>query len=115
MSQGADQVKAPLEGGIHALAVSTSATAGTNVGYDGGYVMFICDVDFYIKFGKDADIADPDSTATDADTDGAASDGSDRRAWFWPANTPMPLWISSFTRYFKAIAGESGTLRWYNG
>ena len=115
-SQGADQVKAPIQGQIHALDITTSASTAQQITALEQYTMFICDVAFYIKFHhRSSDLSDPATDATDANPDGTPADGLDNRAFYWPANTPLALWVTSWSAYFKVVGASSGTLRWYNG
>jgi hypothetical protein len=102
-------VKAPREGSISAVAVTTSAGSAADTGVSTGqaFVTFICDVACYITFsndGSNANITDPDGTAV-------AGDG---RTWRIPADSPQPFLIQAgVDRYFKPRGTAAGTLRWY--
>lgn len=113
-TQGSDQVKPPIQGQIHALAVSTTASAAQQITALNQYTTLICDVDIYIKFHHDNTLSAPAPDATDADPDGTPADGNDNRAIFWPANTPLALWVTSWTAFFRVAGASSGTLRWWN-
>lgn len=114
----ADHVVPPQAGKIGVQAVTTSAGAKTDLSpstepFQGSvYVTFICDVAFYILFGKantDAETPAP-VVATTGEITTVTKDGRCMRV---PADFPFQVEVSPEQRYFRVIGSNSGTLRYY--
>lgn len=106
--QLASAVKAPREGAIRVLALTTSASAVQDTGVSSGqaYVTLIADVACYVTFG-----ADGTNTVTNPDETAATGGG---RTWRLAADQPQSFLVQSGAdRYFKAKGSASGYLRWY--
>lgn len=102
-------VRAPRQGELGVVAVTTSASAAQDTGVTSGgprWVTFKADVNCYITFGVDG-------TTTITDPDGTAVSGNGR-TWELTAGIPEPFLISSkVDRYFKVRGTGAGYVRWY--
>lgn len=104
-ANAASVIKAPTEGNINVVSLSTSASSAVDLGDSLGYTWlhFIADQDFYITFGDSSSVTDPDETAT--------SGGG--RTWYVPSGTIFSVQYNLRSRYMKHKGAASGTLRWY--
>lgn len=84
--------------------VANTASSAIPVGSTGQH-LFICNADFYYLFGA-ADVPEPDETAT----------SGNQRCFLWPANTPLPLFITGINdSHVRVKSGSNGYFRQYKG
>ena len=103
-----DVVHAPTVSNLGgAIQVSTTVTDEQDTGVTSAkgpkQFNFVCNIDVYIIFA-----------ATSTITDIVIADyAGDERCFLIPASTIVTFEVAERSRYFVAIAGEDGVLRWY--